>query len=206
MKTNSAPARTAAEPRDKKSCGRPLDEDASRRILNAAVELLDEQGFHQATCEAIAQRAGVSKATIYRRWPDKASLLIEAFRESVAPQIPFSDTNSLRDDLQQQLRDFTRMLMGQPGRVFRSFVAAAQNDPQVADAFRAYWIKPRRAQAKKVLIRKQEKGQLRTDLDLDAVLDTLYGPIYFRLLRDHAPLSLKYAETIADIALDGLRP
>jgi AcrR family transcriptional regulator len=206
MKKTIQRRRTAKEPCEKKGCGRPLDEEASRRILHAAVELLDEQGFHQVTSEAIAQRAGVSKATIYRRWPDKASLLIEAFREAVAPQIAYADTDSLRDDLRQQLRDFTKMLMGQPGRVFKAFVAAAQKDPEVADAFRTFWIKPRRMQAKKLLIRKQEKGQLRADLDLDAVLDMLYGPIYFRLLRGHAPISTKYAETIADTALDGLRP
>ena len=82
--------------------GRPRDEAARRRILQAALDLMDETAFTQVTMEAIAERAAASKTTVYRWWPNKAQLAIEAFREAVAPQLPLRDTGSLRNDLTTQ--------------------------------------------------------------------------------------------------------
>src|ERR1700761_3415758 len=79
--------------------GRPRDESARLRILKAALELMDEMSFTQVTMEGIAERAGASKTTVYRWWPNKAQLAIEAFREAVAPELPLRDTGSLRKDL-----------------------------------------------------------------------------------------------------------
>ncbi len=76
--------------------GRPRDEVARSRILEAALEVLELHGFSNATCDAIAERAGASKATIYRWWPNKAAVLIEALREAVALELPFPDTGDVR--------------------------------------------------------------------------------------------------------------
>src|SRR3954451_23694395 len=90
--------------------GRPRDEVAKSRILEAALKLLEEQSFADITTDAIAERAGASKATIYRWWPNKAAVLIEALREAVAQELPFPDTCDLREDIRVQLRNFIKLL------------------------------------------------------------------------------------------------
>jgi AcrR family transcriptional regulator len=189
-----------------KGRGRPRDEEARQRILDAALEVLEEVGFAQVTTEAIAERAGASKATIYRWWPNKAAVLIEAFREAVSPELPFPDTGCARKDIQLQLRSFVNMLTGRRGRIFAAFLGATQNDAEVAAAFRASWLTPRRTEAKSALARKIERGELRRGLDLDVILDLLYGPIYYRVLTGHGPLTTEYADQLADAALRGLAP
>lgn len=184
--------------------GRPRDEVARSRILEAALDLLEEQGFSNTTTDAIAERAGASKATIYRWWPNKAALLIEALREAVAQELPFPDTGDLRLDVELQLSNFIEILTGHHGRAFKAFIAAAQTDPEVAEAFRSSWIRPRRRQAMETLKKHQDEGRIPKDACLETVMDLLYGPFYFRLLAGHAPLSKDFANQIAKLALNGL--
>jgi AcrR family transcriptional regulator len=176
-----------------------------RRILKAALSLMDEVAFAQVTAEAIAGRAGASKATVYRWWPNKAAVVIEAFREAIAPDLPLRDTGSLREDLTSQVRNFARMLSGRGGRMLRSFIVAARSDTDVAAAFRSIWSDPRRAEAKEMLRQKQANGQLRKDADLDLVLDSLYGPLYYRFLVKNEPPSQKYAQALAALVIQGLQ-
>jgi AcrR family transcriptional regulator len=190
----------AAEARGR---GRPRDEIARQRILQAALELMERSGYAQVTAEAIAERAGASKATLYRWWPNKAAIVIEAFREAVEPELPFPDTGSLRDDIQTQVKNFARVLAGRGGKMLRAFIVAARSDREFAAAFRAIWSDPRRAAAKEMLKRSQGRGQLRGDADLDLVLDALYGPLYYRFLVKNELPSQKYAEALADLVLRG---
>jgi AcrR family transcriptional regulator len=184
--------------------GRPRDEVTRQRILRAALELMEESTFAQVTAEAIAERAGAGKATVYRWWANKAAVVIEAFREAVTPELPFPDTASLRDDLRTQARNFAGVLASSKGKMLRSFIVAARSDPDVAAAFRSIWSVPRRKEAKKMLRRKQTHGQLRKDVDLDLVLDALYGPLYYRFLVKNEPPARKYAESLADLVFIGL--
>lgn len=193
-----------ASPKHARGRGRPRDEAARQRILHAALHLMDETTFDQVTVEAIAERAGASKATVYRWWPNKAAVVIEAFREAVAPQLPLRDTGSLRRDLASQVRNFARVLAGPGGRMLRSFIVAARSDPDVAQAFRSIWSDPRRREAREMLRQKQATGQLRRDADLDLVLDSLYGPLYYRYLVKNELPSTKYAEALADLVIQGL--
>ena len=186
--------------------GRPRDEEARRRILDSALTLVEEVGFANATTDAIAERAGASKSTIYRWWPNKAAVLIDALREQVALEQPFPITDDLRSDLVVQLQNFIELLSSNGrGRLFKAFIAAAQGDPEVAEAFRLHWIQPRRAEAKAVLEHHERQGSLRPGLDLGSVLDLMYGPIYFRLMAGHCPLPTEFAAEIADLALRGTR-
>jgi AcrR family transcriptional regulator len=188
--------------------GRPRDELARQRILDAALAELEESGFANATVEAIADRACAGKATVYRWWPNKAAVFIEAFRDDVAPELPFPNTGSFREDVLTQLRNFTRMLSGRRGRLLAAFVTAAQSDPEVSAALWSLWFHPRREQAKKALERNQARGELRADVDPDLVLDLLYGPLYYRLLLGGGDLvfSESYAERLTEVALNGLIP
>ena len=156
------------------------------------------------TTEAIAERAASSKATIYRGGLNKAAVLIEAFREAVTPELPFPDAACFRKDFQLQLRSFVNMLTGRRGRIFAAFLRATQNDAESPPPFSLAWLTPRRKVAKLALAKKMERGQLRPGLDLDVVLDLLYGPIYYRVLTGHAPLTVEYADQLAEAALDGL--
>lgn len=160
--------------------------------------------FTQVTAEAIAERAGASKTTLYRWWPNKSAVVIEAFHEAIAPELPLRDTGMLREDLTTQLRNFARVLSGPGGRMLRSFIVAARSDPEVAAAFRSGWGNPRRKKAKAMLRQKQASGQLRQGADLDLALDALYGPLYFRFLVKNELPSQKYAEALADLVIRGL--
>jgi AcrR family transcriptional regulator len=196
--------RDASDDAIQRGRGRPRDEVARGRILAAALEVLEEAGFGNTTTDAIAERAGASKATIYRWWPNKGAVLIEALREQVAQETPFPDTGDVRRDVHEQLQDFIKLLTGQRGRIFKAFIAAAQSDPDFAEAFRRVWIRPRREQAQAVLRRHIVAGRLPANTDLEVVMDAIYGPIYFRLLAGHAELTPEFATATAELAVTAL--
>jgi AcrR family transcriptional regulator len=183
--------------------GRPRCEESRSRILEAGLELLEQSSFAEITADAIAERAGASKATIYRWWPNKDAVLIEALRETVAQELPFPDTDDLREDIRLQLQNFITLLTGRRARILTAFVAAAQSDPQVAETFQRVWREPRRAASKAVLERHRGK-QMREDADLEMVLDALYGPLYYRLLTGNRKFGDGYAEALTDIVLSGI--
>lgn len=184
--------------------GRPRDEVARTRILGAALEVLQDVGFANTTTDAIAERAGASKATIYRWWSNKEAVLIEALRKQVSREAPFPDTGDVAADIHQQLQNFVHFLTGWRGRVFKAFMAAAQSDAAFADSFRTDWILPRRAEAKEIFERHRERGRLEENVDLDLLLDSMYGPIYFRLLAGHGALDADFARAIGDMTLRSL--
>lgn len=180
--------------------GRPRDEVARSRILTAAIAVLEDTCFANTTTEAIAERAGASKATIYRWWPNKSAVLLEALREVVAQELPLPDTGDLREDIRVQLQNFVKLLTGRRGKSFKAFVAAAQSDPEVAESFRTVWMKPRRAQTMAVLQRHQKEGRLSADINLEIALDLIYGPFYLRLLTGNGALTPAFADSIAQLA------
>ena len=182
--------------------GRPRDEDARGRILQASLEALEDLGYPGVTCEAIAERAGASKATIYRWWPHKEAVMLEALRESVAQELPFPDTGNLKKDICIQLHNFVKLLNGPRGRVFKGMIAAAQSDPKVAAAFLSIWVLPRREFARRGI--EKYSSELRPGLDLELVLDALYGPLYYRLLIGHQPLTIELADHMAELVWAGM--
>jgi AcrR family transcriptional regulator len=183
--------------------GRPRCEDSRSRILDAGLELLEQFSFAEITADAIAERAGASKATIYRWWPNKDAVLVEALREAVAQELPFPDTGNLREDIRLQLQNFIKLITGRRGRIFTAFVAAAQTDPEVAETFQRIWREPRRRALKNGL--EQHRGkQMRPDTDLEMVLDALYGPLYYRVLTGNGRFGEGYADALTDIVLKGI--
>ena len=181
---------------------RPRDEDARARILQASLEALEALGYPGVTCEAIAERAGASKATIYRWWPHKEAVMLEALRESVAQELPFPDSGSLKEDIRIQLHNFVKLLNSSRGRVFKGFIAAAQSDPKVAAAFLSIWVLPRREFARRGIERYQ--SELRPGLDMGVVLDSLYGPLYYRLLIEHEALTVAFADQVTELVWAGI--
>jgi len=185
--------------------GRPRSEKARHAILEAAAELLLSRGLGAVSMDAVAETAGVSKATIYRWWPSKEMLALDALLDWSAVRAPTRDTGSLRGDLLALVRPWVREIRRQPfGRVIAAFVTEAQSDPEFAKAYLAHWVNPRRETMRTAYARAAERGEVPADLDLDAAIDLIYGPLYHRLLHGHAPLTARFAESVVDMALGGI--
>jgi AcrR family transcriptional regulator len=189
--------------------GRPRSEKAQQAILAAAIELLLEQGLHATSMDAVARRAGVSKATIYRWWPSKELLALDALAtewEVTAPDAT-RDTGSLRGDLLAQLRPWLRQLRDTPyGRVVAGLVATAQADAEFAEVYLERFVRPRRDAMRTVLLRAVERREIPRDVDLEVALDLIYGPIYHRMLHGHAPLDERFARNVVDTIIRGVAP
>jgi AcrR family transcriptional regulator len=187
-----------------RSPGRPRSERAHRAILQAANELLESEGFAAVSVEAIAERAGVSKATIYRRWPNRAAVVMDGFLSTVSSEVPFPHTGHAREDIRIHMRRLAEAFSGKIGRTVAALMAEGQSDPELAGALRSRWLLVRRAEAREILELGIERGELRVDLDPEVAVDVLYGPIYYRMLVGHAPLDDDFADALADHVFAGL--
>src|SRR5215212_1703525 len=148
--------------------GRPRSEQARKAILEAAAELLLARGLGAASMDAVAQRAGVSKATIYRWWPSKEMLALDALLDWAAVRAPTRDTGSLRGDLLALVRPWVREIRKQPfGRVIAALVTEAHSDPQFAEAYRTRFVEPRREAMRAAFARAIERGEAPADLDVE---------------------------------------
>jgi AcrR family transcriptional regulator len=198
-------ALTVVEPAPQR--GRPRSEKASQAILEAAADLLLENGLAAVSMDAVAARAGVSKATIYRWWPTKETLALDALYHEWAAVPPPRDTGSLRGDLLSLLRPWVRLTGRRPyGRAIAALITEAQADPEFARAYRARFVEPRRDQARAVLRRAIERGEIPASTKIEVALDLLYGPVYHRLLHGHAPLNDRFIRDVIDTALGGIIP
>jgi AcrR family transcriptional regulator len=184
--------------------GRPRSERAHRAILRAANELLESDGFAAVTVEAIAERAGVSKATIYRWWPNRAAVVMDGFLSIVSSEVPFPHTGHAREDIRIHMRRLAEAFGGKMGRTVAALIAEGQADPELAEALRSRWLSIRRTEAREILELGIERGELRDDIDPEVAVDVLYGPIYYRMLVGHAPLDGDFADVLADHAFAGL--
>ena len=179
--------------------GRPRCPVTHQSILDAANNLLEQIGFAAMSIEGIAAKAGVGKATIYRRWPNNASVVMDAFLAATAREIPFPNTSSPREDIRRQMRSVVKMLNSPRGRIIVTLIGAGQSDAELADAFRTRFVAIRRAEAKQVLQRAIDSGELSRTTDLEFALDSLYGPLYYRRLLGHEKITAKYADELADL-------
>jgi AcrR family transcriptional regulator len=180
--------------------GRPRSEKSQQAILSAAAELLQEQGLNQLSVEAIADRAGASKATIYRWWPSKEVLALDALFSDWRSALPDEpDTGSLADDLLAMVGPWVRVLAARPyGGIIAGLIVRAQSDPDFAEAYRTRFVEPRRDQARAAFARAIERGEVARDTNVEVALDMLYGPIYHRVLQGHAPVGDDFARAVVD--------
>jgi AcrR family transcriptional regulator len=188
--------------------GRPRSAKAHAAILKAAAWLLLEHGLDAVSMDAVAARAGVSKATIYRWWPTKETLALDALYTewSAAAPVP-RDTNSLRGDLVELMAPWARLVTAQRyARVIAALLAKTRADPAFAAEYRQRVIEPRRDQAREIFHRAIERGEIQAGVDLEVALDLIYGPLYLRLLQGHAPLDDAFVQAAIDLALTGIEP
>jgi AcrR family transcriptional regulator len=184
--------------------GRPRCPLAQQAILCAATSLMEEVGFAALTMEGIAARAGVGKATIYRRWHDKGTLILDAIITFHAPSLAFEDTGDTREDFRSQLRRMADFLNGPRGAGLVALLGASPTDPRLAEAFRELWLLPACGEAQRVLRRGITRGQVRPDAPIEDALDALYGALYYRRLTNHRPLTPAFADSLVDTLFAGL--
>ena len=187
--------------------GRPRSEKARTAILDAAGELLLARGLASVSMDAVAEAAGVSKATIYRWWPSKETLALDAlFHDWAGAAAPAADTGSLRGDLGALLRPWVRLITQRPyGPVVAALITAANAEPAFAEQYRARFVEPRRERAREIFARAIRRGEIPPGTNVEVALDLLYGPLYHRLLHGHAPLDERFAGQVIDMLVAGLR-
>jgi AcrR family transcriptional regulator len=182
--------------------GRPRSLEVDTSILEAATELFIELGYDGLCVEGVAARAGVSKATIYRRYPSKADLLIAAAAElGRSAKGPIPDTGSLREDLRALGLGYRRLLEdSDAGRAIPAMIVARHRDPELADAHAAF-IAERRAEAADIVRRGVARGEIRADADVELVIDLVAGPLFYKILINGTALEDDYVDRLVDSVL-----
>jgi AcrR family transcriptional regulator len=188
--------------------GRRRSERSHRAIIAATQELLVELGYPQLTIEGVAARAGVGKQTIYRWWPSKAALVLEAYlagSDAVLP--PPAGSGSTHEDV-RKLLGWLVAVLAEPtgGRVVAGLVGDLQHDRDLAEGFHREVVPARRQAMLAALERGCERGEIRGDADLGIAVDTLHGAVFYRLLLSGAPLDADFSQRLAQQVLDGLAP
>jgi AcrR family transcriptional regulator len=191
---------------EQKRRGRPRSEERRKAILDAAIELLLTQGLQAVSMDEVADHAGVSKATIYRWWPTKETLALDALYhewDTFRPSLP--DTGTLRGDLLALVRPWVRRARTRPyARVVAALVEETHTDPEFAKLYHERFVNPRRDPARAILERAIERAEIPDDTNVELALDLLYGPLFHRLLHAHAPLSDRFVEDVVDATLAAL--
>jgi AcrR family transcriptional regulator len=186
--------------------GRPRSERIHQAILKTAIDLVLEIGFRAVSIESIAAKTGVGKTTIYRRWPNKAAVIMEAFMQRVGSETLFPSAPTAIESIRLQMRSMAKVFRGKDGALVKALVAEAQLCPEFAIIFRDRWTLPRRKLALGILKEAVRGGELRPNLDLEATIDLLYAPLYYRLQMVTGPLSDTYIDIIFEHTIIGLRP
>lgn len=184
------------------STGRPRSEEAHKAILDATLELLAEVGFSSLTVEGVATRAGVGKATIYRRWPSKLPLVVEAFGQ--LPGFEDADTGELAEDLKRMLRSYLQAFNSSAlAAVLPSLAGERTHNPDLAALFEPV-SKGRRQPLVRAFERAVERGEIDADTDLGLAADLVVGPIAVALFFKGGKLSPKMVGPMVDMALAGI--
>lgn len=185
--------------------GRPRSSEAHRRILDAARELLSEEAFSDLRLEHVAARAGVGKATIYRRWGSKEALAQELLVELAGPHIAVAETGDTRGELLAAVTNPMRAVTDTPfGPVIRALLSQIAVNPTLGDPFRATVVQARREEIGRVIARGMARGDLRPDADVTIATELLVGPVYFRLMFG-GDLDDAFARRIVDAFITGYR-
>jgi AcrR family transcriptional regulator len=189
-----------------RALGRPREARADRAILKATLELIAEQGVHDLRMDDVADRAGVGKATIYRRYRSKDELVTAAVA-AVVGEISVPDTGSTRNDLTVLMADAVAVYSKPVAAdAMPALVSGMHRDPELACAIRQGFLAARREALQEVLVRGVQRGDLAPGLDLELAVDVLGGPLFYRLLVTGGPIDRRLADGVTDLILRGFAP
>jgi AcrR family transcriptional regulator len=197
----------AIEDRPRRGRGRRPADEVRAEILDAAGELLFDEGMASFTIDKVAARSGASKMTIYKWWPSKGALALDGYFHRVEQELQFPDSGDVETDLRAQLHAFLAVIADSPaGSVIAELIGQAQSDPELKAAFLQRYSAPRRALAVSTMETAKERGQLRPDLDAETVVDQLWGACYHRLLIPDLPLTKTFVDALVDNLFGGITP
>jgi AcrR family transcriptional regulator len=184
--------------------GRPRDPSTDDRITAAAAELLLERGFDKTTVDEVAARAGVGKATVYRRWPSKEDLAVSAMERLYQAEFPEPDTGSIRTDLAESYRSVLTFVNSPEGAAFlRMSIAESVRDERIAALYRSSTI--RREELSRVTFERAiARGEVRSDLDVDSAVQWLGGMITVRAVSGRPLPGVDDVEALVDFTLRGV--
>ncbi len=185
--------------------GRPRNIEAQKSILTASYELLLENGFQAVTVDKIADRAQVSKATIYKWWPNKAAVVMDGFLHAATDRLPVPDTGTTFNDILIHATNLTGFLTSREGTIITELLGEGQFDSGLAEAYRTRFFRPRRLEARGLLEKGVQRGELKNNLDIGICIDLIYGPIFYRLLVTGESLDEPYVESLVKNAFEGIR-
>jgi AcrR family transcriptional regulator len=189
-----------------RAVGRPREARADRAIVTAALELMAERGAHALRMDDVASRAGVGKATIYRRYRSKDQLVTDAVGALVS-EIEIPDSGSTRDDLLALMREAVALYSDSlAAGLVPTVVDQLNRNAEFAAVARDRFLTGRRAALRVVFDRGVGRGDLRRDLDVELALDVLGGPIFYRLMITGGPIDERLAENVVELILRGFAP
>jgi AcrR family transcriptional regulator len=174
-------------------------------VFEAALGLLATRDYRHISMETLAERAGVSRTTIYRRWPSKAAVVAAAVSSLYLHRVEVPDTGSLSEDLVALVSESYRVMADGDGRVLEQLVRQSGQNPELVEVVRSILYARRRMSAT-TLNRAIARGEMTPDVDQDLLLDLLLGPLWFRLLVSGAPITPDEAQTVVELVLDGALP
>ncbi|MFF9105143.1 TetR/AcrR family transcriptional regulator [Streptomyces rubrogriseus] len=187
--------------------GRRPASEVRADVLRAVEELLWSEGSTAVTYESVARQAGVSKTTLYKWWPSKGALALDGYFHAVKATLAFHDTGDIRADLIDQLQHFAHITTATPaGRILTELVGQSQTDDELAVAYRARYSAERRRLAVERMRRAQKAGQIRSEIDLQVLVDQLWGAVYHRLLIPDEPITDEFITALVNNVLDGVGP
>lgn len=185
--------------------GRQRSEESEEAILTAVIHLLREKPLRDISIEEIARKAGVGKATIYKWWPSKAYVALDAFSTRLKQMVPIPDTGSAERDIKEQLQLLFTFYTTPAGKLMGQFLGETQIDEEFASLFRERFLKPRRELVGVIFDRAIERGEIRANLDRELVLDMIYGPGLYRMMVRRAPLGREAVDAMVSALFLGLR-
>jgi AcrR family transcriptional regulator len=188
-----------------KARGRRRSLEAEAAILKATLYLLERKPLRKVTADAIARRAGVSKATIYKWWPNKSQVALDAYLAGMTEQVLMPDTGSAEADFTEQLKSVIAFYTSSLGSLFGQFLAEGQSDPEFLVLFRERFLYARRKAARVMWQRGVDRGEIRKEIDGELMLDMIYGPMVFRLLAGHGSLGERESEAVVAAVFSGVR-
>lgn len=191
---NAAPAR-----------GRPRSAKARQAILDAAHALVDQGGYAAATIDAIAARSGVAKTTIYRWWPNRAALVVDLLMGMAAEAVPPPEGPDPMEAVRTEMRGISGASDHLMGRLLTALVGEAQCDLEIRTALLDRLFHPRTDATAKMVRRAQASGRVRKDVPAHVAVDLLVGPLFYRMLVRHRPLSDAFVAQVFRTVMTGLQ-
>jgi AcrR family transcriptional regulator len=184
--------------------GRPRSAECRDAVLKAAMELIQEDDLRRASVVRISERSGVSTATIYKWWPNKTAVIIDAFLHQLMVDAPVADTGSAAEDFRLTLRGLMRFYGSPLGAIYQQLVGEAQFNPTERERIRIRLVNVRRAAFRKIWDRGVARGELDPNVDPEVALGLIFGPAMYRRLTAHAELTPADADAIVATAMRAL--